>query len=51
MSQTIEVVLDDQGRLVLPASAQRQLGLTAGMTLIVDRIITLNDKEGVMPQW
>jgi len=37
MSQTIEVVLDDQGRLVLPAAAQRQLGLTPGMTLIVEQ--------------
>ena len=37
MSQTIEVVLDDQGRLVLPALAQLQLGLTPGMTLIVEQ--------------
>ena len=37
MSQTVEVVLDDQGRLVLPASVQRQLGLTPGMTLIVEQ--------------
>ena len=37
MSQTIEVVLDDQGRLVLPAAAQRQLGLIPGMTLIVEQ--------------
>ncbi|HSH81687.1 MAG TPA: hypothetical protein VLA19_24435 [Herpetosiphonaceae bacterium] len=37
MSQHIEVVLDDQGRLVLPESTQRQLGLTAGMTLIVEQ--------------
>ena len=37
MSQTIEVVLDDQGRLVLPVSAQRQLGLTPGMMLVVEQ--------------
>ena len=37
MSQRIEVVLDDQGRLVLPQSAQRLLGLTPGMTLIVEQ--------------
>ena len=37
MSQRIEVVLDDQGRLVLPALLQRQLGLRPGMTLVVER--------------
>ena len=37
MSQPIEVVLDDQGRLVLPALLQRQLGLRPGMTLVVER--------------
>lgn len=37
MSQHIEVILDDQGRLVLPESAQRRLGLTPGMTLIVEQ--------------
>lgn len=28
MSQRIEVILDDQGRLVLPSPLQRKLGLT-----------------------
>ena len=37
MSQRIEVVLDDQGRLVLPSPLQRRLGLTTGMTLVVER--------------
>lgn len=37
MSQRIEVVLDDHGRLVLPASLRRKLGLTAGATLVVER--------------
>ena len=37
MSQRIEGVLDDQGRLVLPSSVQRELGLTAGATLVVER--------------
>ncbi len=37
MSQRIEVILDDQGRLVLPSPLQRRLGLTTGTTLIVER--------------
>lgn len=37
MSQRIEVVLDDQGRLVLPSSLRRELGLTTGATLVVER--------------
>ncbi len=37
MSQRIEVILDDQGRLVLPAPLQRRLGLAPGMTLVVER--------------
>ena len=37
MSQRTEVILDDQGRLVLPSPLQRRLGLTTGMTLVVER--------------
>lgn len=37
MSEHIEVILDDQGRLVLPSPLQRRLGLTPGMTLVVER--------------
>ncbi len=37
MSQRIEVVVDDQGRLVLPPLLQRQLGLVPGMTLVVEQ--------------
>ena len=37
MSHRIEVVLDDQGRLVFPALLQRQLGLRPGMTLVVEQ--------------
>ena len=36
MSQSIEVILDDQGRLVLPSRLQHQLGLTPGTTLVVE---------------
>ena len=37
MSQTVEVVLDDQGRIVLPAGVRRLLGLAPGMTLVVEQ--------------
>lgn len=37
MSERIEVILDDQGRLVVPAELRRKLGLTTGTTLIVER--------------
>lgn len=61
MGQRIEVVLDDQGRLVLPSPLRRRLGLTTGMTLVVEeetadaaylRILTgepsLVEKQGVL---
>lgn len=37
MGERIEVILDDQGRLVLPSALRRKLGLTTGATLIVER--------------
>ena len=37
MSQRIEIILDDQGHLVLTPSVQHQLGLFPGMTLVVER--------------
>ena len=37
MSEHIEVIFDEQGRLVLPSSVQRRLGLTPGMTLVVEQ--------------
>lgn len=36
MGEQVEVVLDDQGRLVLPSRLQRRLGLEQGMALIVE---------------
>jgi bifunctional DNA-binding transcriptional regulator/antitoxin component of YhaV-PrlF toxin-antitoxin module len=43
MSQLAQVSLDDQGRLLIPATIKNQLGLTPGMTLIVEEA----DKDGV----
>ncbi len=37
MRQRIEVELDDQGRLVLPASLRHILGLMPGMTMVVEQ--------------
>ena len=37
MSETVEIVVDDQGRIVLPAAVLRRLGLTAGATLVVEQ--------------
>ena len=61
MNQTIEVSLDDQGRMVIPSPLQTDLGLSPGMTLVVEegnkgelrlRVQTepplLVDKQGVL---
>jgi len=36
MSQTIKVTLDDIGRILIPASVQRRLGLSPGTLLVVE---------------
>ncbi len=43
MSQTIKVTLDDVGRILIPASAQRRLGLSPGTLLVVEE----DDSNGV----
>ncbi|CAN5671836.1 MAG: AbrB/MazE/SpoVT family DNA-binding domain-containing protein [Actinomycetota bacterium] len=37
MSERVEVVLDDEGRLVVPEALRRRLGLVSGATLVVER--------------
>lgn len=37
MSQAIKISLDNLGRILIPASLQRRLGLSPGMTLIVEK--------------
>ena len=37
MSQRIEVILDERGRIALPSPLQRKLGVTPGTTLVVER--------------
>jgi len=37
MAQRIQITLDDSGRIVIPESLQSKLGLTPGMTLVVER--------------
>ncbi len=37
MGEIIEVILDDEGRLVLPSPLRRKLGLSEGMSLVVER--------------
>lgn len=36
MNQVVEVLVDDAGRIVIPAALQAQLGLSPGMTLVVE---------------
>ena len=36
MSQTIQVTLDDVGRILIPASVQQRLGLSPGTLLVVE---------------
>ncbi|TEU10815.1 MAG: AbrB/MazE/SpoVT family DNA-binding domain-containing protein [Anaerolineales bacterium] len=43
MNQVIEVSLDDLGRILIPAALQSHLGLSPGMTLVVEK----GDKGGV----
>ena len=36
MSETIQVIVDDQGRIIIPSTIREQLGLSQGMTLVVE---------------
>jgi len=36
MSRVIQVSLDDQGHILIPAALQQQLGLSPGVTLVVE---------------
>jgi AbrB family looped-hinge helix DNA binding protein len=60
MSKAIQVLLDDQGRIVIPSAFRALLGLSQGMTLVVEKgekdelclriqeSPTLVDKQGVL---
>jgi AbrB family looped-hinge helix DNA binding protein len=37
MSETIRVSLDNQGRIVIPSTVRKRLGLSQGMTLVVEK--------------
>ena len=37
MSETIRVLLDNQGRIVIPPAVRKRLGLSQGMTLVVEK--------------
>lgn len=43
MNRVIEVSLDDLGRILIPAELRGRLGLSPGMTLIVEK----GEKDGV----
>jgi len=36
MSKAIQVTLDDQGRIIIPSTIRERLGLSQGMTLVVE---------------
>ena len=36
MSQVIQVTVDDQGRIIIPPAIRERLGLSRGMTLVVE---------------
>ena len=38
MNQVIEVSLDDGGHIIVPSSLQSMLGLSPGMTLLVEQV-------------
>jgi AbrB family looped-hinge helix DNA binding protein len=60
MSEMIQVLLDDQGRIVIPSTFRERLGLSQGMILVVEegekdelclrisKLPTLVDKQGVL---
>jgi AbrB family looped-hinge helix DNA binding protein len=60
MSEMIQVLLDDQGRIVIPSAFRERLGLSQGMILVVEegekdelclripKLPTLVDKQGVL---
>jgi bifunctional DNA-binding transcriptional regulator/antitoxin component of YhaV-PrlF toxin-antitoxin module len=37
MSQVIQISVDDKGRILIPEAAQRRLGLSPGMNLVVEK--------------
>ena len=61
MSEAVQVQIDDQGDIVIPAEIRRRLGLMQGMTLVVEdgeqgqlhlrvqkELASIVDKEGVL---
>ena len=44
MDQALEVTVDGRGRIRIPEALRRRLGLTAGMTLVVEE----TDDDGVV---
>lgn len=44
MDQALEVTVDGRGRIRIPEALRRRLGLTAGMTLVVEE----TDDDGVI---
>ena len=44
MSQVVEVSVDEAGRILIPAALQDRLGLSPGMTLVVEK----GDDSGVL---
>ena len=50
MSQTIQVSLDDQGHILIPAALRRRLGLSPGMTLVVEEAGNRGVRLRVQPE-
>ncbi len=50
MGQTINVSVDDQGHVVIPAELTKRLGLAPGMTLVVEKEETGGVRLQVQPE-
>ena len=50
MSQTIQVSLDNQGHILIPAALRRRLGLSPGMTLIVEEADNRDVRLRIQPE-
>ncbi len=51
MTQVIQVILDEEDRILIPPAVRERLGLSPGMTLVVEEGNSEGVRLRVQPEW